>query len=285
MLSASSLGLLVLDPSGRGALQLTGSGGVTDNTGSIVVDSNNAAAAIITGSGGVTAANIDVTGGTLVTGTGKFSTPVNHEPPTPDPVGLPLPPAPSQTFAAVNYSGSTPLTLSPGTYTGGIKITGTGSVTLESGVYYMKGGGFSLTGQGSISGSGVLLVNAPSTPSDTISLTGAGKMTLTPSDNLTGAYAAYDGIAILQDPASTAPIDIVGSGGLTIAGTIYAPKAALNIVGSGGMLINPDAATGRAEAIVFDVSDTGSGSLVLNSGSGQSSQPPTIAAPANVTVN
>ena len=256
-----SLGLLLLDPSGKDALSVTGNGSVVVNGyGAIIVDSSNSEAAIVAGNGVVSASDIDVTGSGRTTGHGSFSIPVDHEAATPDPLGLPLPTAPSPNFTAVNYSGSTPLTLSPGTYVGGIKITGNGSVTLLSGIYYMKGGGFSVTGQGSITGSGVMIVNAPATPSDTISFTGKGNVTLTPSTTLSSPYEAYNGITIFQDPTSSAPINITGQGSVAVTGAIYAPQALLNITGQGGMEIDSGPAQGiDAQCIVFDLTVTGQG--------------------------
>src|SRR5260370_4203910 len=94
-------------------------------------------------------------------GRGRFPVAPEPDAATADPLGLGLPPAPSPTFAAVNYSGSAALTLNPGTYIGGIKISGTGPVTLNPRVYYMKGAGFSLSWQGSVTGSNVLILTAP----------------------------------------------------------------------------------------------------------------------------
>src|SRR5260370_35796326 len=115
---------------------------------------------------------MDVHGGDNAPSGASFSRPVDHETPTVDPLGLPLPAAPSPTFAAVNYSGSAPLTLNPGTYVGGIKLSGTGPVTLNPGVYYMMGGGFSVNGQESVTGTHVLIVNAPSSSGDVIHVSG-----------------------------------------------------------------------------------------------------------------
>jgi PKD domain/MBG domain len=259
------LGLLLLDPSGSGALDLTGSGAITVNDGgALVVDSNSSTAAVITGSGKVSASPIDVTGGTKVTGSGKFSSTVQHPAALADPLGLSLPAAPSTTFAAVNDTGSARLTLSPGTYVGGIKIAGSGAVTLLPGVYYMEGGGFSITGSAMVAGAGILLINAPNKSTDTISLTGSGSLCLTPSNILSGAYASYDGITILQNPASTNPINVTGSGVLNITGILYAPKATVNIAGSGGLLVNPDAIYGRAEVVVSDLNDAGSGFVTID---------------------
>src|SRR5260370_11787227 len=122
---------------------------------------------------------MDVHGGDNAPSQGTFSRPVDHEAPTTDPLGLPLPAAPSPTFAAVNYSGSAPLTLNPGTYVGGIKLSGTGPVTLNPGVYYMMGGGFSVNGQESVTGGNVLIVNAPVRSLDSISIGGQAHVTLT----------------------------------------------------------------------------------------------------------
>ena len=170
-----NLGLLVLDPTGKDALTDTGNGGIvvedpvngTDLGAAIVVDSNNAQAAVLTGNASVTAKTIDVLGGAVTTGHGTFSSPVNHNfAPVSDPVGLPLPPAPSTTYSALKVTGKCADTVhvQPGTYVGGISISGNASVTLEPGIYYMKGGGFSDTGSGSVTGDGVLIVNAPGSP-------------------------------------------------------------------------------------------------------------------------
>ncbi len=148
-----NIGLLVLDPSGSGALTVSGNAGITvNNHGAVVVNSTNAAAAILSGTGGVSASDIDVTGGTKVTGGGKFSGPIGHETPTADPIALPLPPAIGPLFPAVNYNGTTTLTLSPGTYVGGIHNKGPGNIVLSPGIYYLQGGGLQVSGNGSLTG-------------------------------------------------------------------------------------------------------------------------------------
>jgi hypothetical protein len=54
-------------------------------------------------------------------------------------------------------------TICPGLYHGGLSVTG-GSVTMISGIYYMAGGGFSVSGTGSINGgSGVMIYNSSGT--------------------------------------------------------------------------------------------------------------------------
>jgi hypothetical protein len=133
------LGLLLLDPTGSRSLMVTGNGSVTaTGCGAVVVDSNDDRAAFLTGHGTVTAADIDVTGGVKIAGHGSFSVPVDQEAATTDPLGLALPAPPSPTFGAVHYSSSAPLTLLPGTYLGGIEVTGHGAVILMPGVYFSR---------------------------------------------------------------------------------------------------------------------------------------------------
>src|SRR5262249_39708667 len=158
----------------------------------------------MTGSGTVSAADIDLTGGTASTGHGRLVATIYHQGPLADPLGLPLPPAPTTTIGAVEDSSSTPLTLGPRTYVGGIHIGGRASVTLLPGVYYLKGGGFSVGGHATVTGSGVLLINAPATDNDTISITSQASVSLSAPADLSSAYAPYDGIAMFQDPASSA---------------------------------------------------------------------------------
>jgi PKD domain len=51
---------------------------------------------------------------------------------------------------------------------------------------------------------------------------------------------------------------------LNITGVLYAPAAPLDIAGSGGLSVNPDSTYGLAEVIVSDLKDTGSGCVTIN---------------------
>jgi len=291
-----NLGLLVLDPTGKDALTDTGNGGIvvqdpvngTDLGAAIVVDSNNAQAALLTGNASVTAKTIDILGGAVTTGHGTFSSPVNHNfAPVPDPVGLSLPPAPSTTYSALKVTGNSVVTVQPGTYVGGISISGNASVTLEPGIYYMKGGGFSDTGGGSVTGIGVLIVNAPNSAGGTISLTGNGNVTLSAPTTLTGADAPYNGLALFQDPASTAAIKLTGSGNLTLAGTLYAPRATLNVTGNGGVIATDVNSAGKPidAIIVSDVDVTGNGGITISAGVPATTAADVVAAAVGSIVN
>ena len=128
--------------------------------------------------------------------------------------------------------------LSPGTYVGGISVSGQASVTLAPGVYYLEGGGFSVTG-GSVSGSGVVIINAPGGPSDTISVSGQGVVSL----SAPGIGQPFQGVAVFQDPASGYPVKFSGQAKVTIAGVFYTPAVPVSITGNAVVTINHGAGT------------------------------------------
>jgi uncharacterized repeat protein (TIGR01451 family) len=267
-------GLLLLDPAGSPSLMVAGNGNVTvNNTGAVVVNSGSPSAYFLTGNAVVNATEADVgLGGGVVLG-GKANLSLsepefNHEAPTSDSIALSLPPIPSTHFPAVAYSGSAPLPpLSPGTYDGGIFINGSGPVTLLPGVYYMNGGGFVVSGQGSVTGTGVLIVNAPLASTDVITLTGQARVNLTAPTGLTGALAPYNGITIMQAPASANPISVVSQGSLTMTGTLYAPAALLKINGTASVTVSAFFAGHLSQGGIVAVADamvTVFGRLTIN---------------------
>ena len=70
--------------------------------------------------------------------------------------------------------------MSPGVYHGGIAISGQANLTMEPGIYYMDGGGFSFTGQGNLVANGVMIFNAPKKTSDVVSISGTGSIVMSP---------------------------------------------------------------------------------------------------------
>ena len=283
-----NIGLLALDPSGRAALTVSDNGAVTvNNSGAVVVNSSNTTAALLTDNASVSAKDIDVTGGVKLADHSMLSGPVGHETPTSDPIGLPLPSAPTPTHSAVNYYGKSTLTLSPGTYVGGIRNSGQGNIVLLPGIYYLKGGGLQVSGDGSLTGMGVLIVNAPNNHDDSISLTGEGNVILSAPlpASLPSGYAAYKGITIFQDPASKLPVTISCHGGLTMDGALYAPKATLCISGNGSLTDNTDTTAPIAEVIVYDVNVTDCGSLTINADAPASNPPANSPLPGAAQAN
>jgi hypothetical protein len=161
--------------------------------------------------------------------------------------------------------GNTATVLHPGTYVGGLQFSDTAAVTLTPGVYVMEGGGFSVTGQASVTGSGVVIINIPGGPSDTISVSGQGVVNLSAPTS-----GPFKGVAFFQDPASGNPASFSGQADVTIAGVFYAPAAPVSITGNAVVTINPGAGTATlppiaAAMIVFDLQVSGNqAALTIN---------------------
>ncbi len=260
-----NIGILLLDPTGSGALTATGNAAVTvsdaNNCGAIVINSSSPSAGIASGNAVVTAGEYDITGvsGTHTSGHGAFvygDELNNGESPTVDPLaGIPTPPNAGPPNAVVNDSGGPTLMLWPGTYNGGIHVSGKGSVFLNPGVYYLNGGGFSVSGQGSVSGDGVTIYNAPTKNSDGFSFSGQAVV------RLTGQTTGVDqSIVFFQNPTSTAQFQVSGNASLNLSGIIYAADAAIQVSGQAVLLDQANAArTVAAEIDAFDLTVSGNG--------------------------
>ena len=260
MSNPASPAILLLDPTMQKALNGTGNGNVTvTGGGSIVVDSNNAQAGVLTGNGNVSATNINFDGSDTTSGSGQFvGTVKTSVPPTADPLSkLPVPDPTTMTVqSASNYqiNSSGTYTLQPGVYKGGISISApSGTITLNPGIYYMQGGGFSDSGGINITGSGVMIYNAPVHASEQIKLTGNGNLTMSPPTS-----GPYKGITIFEDRASTAVIALTGNGGMTLTGTIYSPGAEIDLTGNGGTTV------AGSQIIANNMAVTGPGSVNVN---------------------
>jgi len=229
------VGIHVLDPHSKGALNATG-GSVANVTGGakVIVNSDDPEAAITNG-GTVTASELDITGGiTSVGGSGGFFGGIDlGTPPQPDPLrGIPEP-DPSlltdQSHGNTHFSNGNH-TLSPGVYHGGITISGKGSATMLPGIYYMDGGGFSMSGQGTLYAAGVMIFNAPKSNSDSVSITGSDGGTVYMTPPTTGIY---QGLTVFQERNATPTLSISGGGNFYVTGTFYAANALMNVSGGG----------------------------------------------------
>jgi len=233
---AANVGILVLDPSAKSAFNSNGGGASVVNGTPVVVNSTHAQGSIAGGGGSLTADEFDLAGGYTTTGGGSFVGPIHTgRQAMGDPLtDIPVPDPASMTVRSNNKtqytSGST--TLSPGVYTGGISVSGSGTLTLLPGIYYMDGGGFSFSGQGSLEGRGVMIYNNPGNGnSDGISVSGQGSMILSAPTS-----GVYQGMTFFQNRTSTVTGSVSGTGGNTsITGTFYFAGAQLNVSGNGGV--------------------------------------------------
>jgi uncharacterized delta-60 repeat protein len=258
--------MYILNATANGALSLAGSASI-NIPGNLIVDSNSSTALTESGTASITAASIQVVGGVSLKGSATVSPAATTGVAS---VANPLASlsGPSTTgltnYGAVSYSKGS-YTLNPGIYTS-IKASGTASLTLNPGVYLIEGGGFTVTGSASISGSGVTLYNTSSTyPSSTgsyggITLSGTGTFSLTAPSS--GSYA---GVVIFQPKANTRAISLSGGAAAGLTGTVYAPGALLSLSGNaslnGALVVNELSLTGNASSTQSsDASDVSAGS-------------------------
>ena len=245
--------IYTLDTSGID-VGMTGSGALSMPDCGIVVDSASSNALKLTGSGSISAESIGIVGNYTETGSGSISpTPVTGLAPVANPLAFLQAPtfAPSSCLADPHITGSGTATIGPATAGGticynGLSITGSGAVTMQPGVYIINGG-FSQTGSGSISGSGVTVYLAP--PNGSLSLTGSGALNITSPTSGT-----YDVILYFQDPSDTTSMQITRSGSSHMEGIFYAPAASLTLTGSSG-------STFYADLVVSSLSLSGSGTM------------------------
>ena len=234
--------LLALNPTACNSYTQGGSAVVTITAGGIMDNSSCNPSLANSGSGSTTASAVQYYTGSGYTGT--FSpTPVSVAFRMPDPLASMIPPV-LTTLGQSPDSGGTPVsphtasiggtkTLHPGVYYGGIKITGSGTVTFLAGTYVLAGGGLSLTSSATVTGSQVMVYNTndPQSPSgagacDSISLTGGGSVNLTPPTS-----GPYKDVVFWQDPACTADFKVAG-GGAAASGVYYLPSATFNVNGN-----------------------------------------------------
>ena len=225
---AADVAIHVLDLHRSSALNATGESVVTVRGAKVIVNSDAADAANSNG-GTISAPTFDITGGSSISGSkGAFIGDMNYgTPPEPDPLrNIPQPIA-SGGEPLVKFSNGT-RTLSPGTYHGGISVSGKGNLNLEPGIYFMDGGGFAFSGQGNLNANGVMIFNAPKQSSDVVSITGTGSIVMSPPTEGT-----YKGLTLFQDRASANTMTVSGGGYMDITGTFYAAGGTLKVGGGG----------------------------------------------------
>jgi hypothetical protein len=226
------VGIHVLDLHAQASLTATGESFVTVTGASVIVNSDHPEAATSTG-GTLTADHFAITGGTSISGgKGAFIGDIHYgTPPQPDPLRhIPEPDKSTMTTQRNNtlHVSNGTKTISPGVFKGGIVVSGQGNLVMQPGVYYMDGGGFSFTGQGSLAAVGVMIFTAPKQSSDVIDISGTGNILLSPPTT-----GLYKGLSLFQDRESTNTLSVSGGGGMNITGTFYAANAMMKVSGGG----------------------------------------------------
>lgn len=223
---ASGSGLVVLNGSSSGALTMNGNASIEIPTKVVYVNSASATAVQTVGKAVIDAPSLYVVGGasfggnsgctgSVITGAPGIYDPLMH-------VAIPGSDG-MESYGAVNIKkSSAPVTLTPGSYPNGLKVTGNASVVFSPGVYVIGGTGLAIT-SGDVVGEGVCLIIA----SGSCELAGASSLTLSPM-----ADGPMPNVVLAQPSFNTAELRLAGGSEFNVSGTIYAPKAKLTLVGN-----------------------------------------------------
>jgi hypothetical protein len=222
--------LELLDATAKRALTVSGDGSVKI-PGPVAVDSTSSTAILASGNAQVSGTSIQVVGGYQKSGNSSINpTPATGSPHFADPLASLSGPSTTglTNYGSVKVSGNNTQTLQPGIYSA-ISVSGNASVTLSAGLYLIEGGGFTVTGNASVSGTGVTIYNAnsnyPNPGGNTGGITLSGNGTFNLSAASTAVNGAYPGIVIFQSRANTRALTISGNAGAGLSGTVYAANA------------------------------------------------------------
>jgi hypothetical protein len=236
---AASGCIYVLDPLASASFKAAGTIVLLSACG-IRVDSSDSSAYTDNGGACVEAANgISVHGGVGNPGPGCSTVPQANAAPFPDPfAGLvePTTPRPCD-YTNWHWTGG-PVTLSPGTYCGGITINGSASIaTFNPGLYILQGGGMTINATSAIHGTGVTFYNTFDSSGGgfgNISINGVSNSNLSAPTNSLDPTGAIEGILFFEDRLAPAKTNntINGGSGTTFDGSLYFFASSLNYSGS-----------------------------------------------------
>ena len=217
--------VLATDPHAGSSIKIQGSTQVKMN-GCVIASNSDAADAVSRGG----SAQLDAQCVTTVGGTDGLASPSVHldcpdplvkQYPSRDPLLGVNPPAYT---ACKSMPAGNKKTLSPATY---CDKTWSGDVTLDPGIYILRGGQIKLGGNGRLTGAGVTIflmegARFVSNANEVIKL----------SPPTSGPYA---GITIFQDRGNTSAVNVNGGAGSMVTGFIYAPSADVFYAGNSTM--------------------------------------------------
>ncbi|RVD42363.1 MAG: pilus assembly protein [Mesorhizobium sp.] len=217
--------VLALDPHVSSAVSLQGSTNVSMSSCVIAANSDASDAVSRGGSALVSAACVSTVGGTsgLSPPSANLTcgTPLEHQYASFDPLADVVPP--DYTLCLPVPKGKT-YTLAPGTY---CDKTLSGNITLEPGVYIMRGTAIKPGGNGSLTGQGVTIFLMEGAQ---IYINANEQVNLSPPTS--GPYA---GITIFENHENTSALTLNGGANSVISGFVYAPDAPVSYAGNSDM--------------------------------------------------
>ena len=260
-----AIGLFALSPNAAGALSLSGNAAVTVTGADVTVNSTNSLAMTTQNNAHLSATAINVASSTSLLGLSLSVTASTGVDPVPDPLAALAEPdqttATIQRTSALTYSANATHTLSPGIYRGGIALSGNSNTVLQPGIYVLQGG-LSVSGNATLTGTGVLIFNTytDANPMGAFSVAGNGSV------NLSAATSGpYQGIVYYQDRDAANPpnVSITANANTQIGGVLYAPTGTVSVSGNGSTSSNILAGGILANKIAI----SGNSSFTINGGS------------------
>ncbi|HUG82457.1 MAG TPA: Tad domain-containing protein [Bryobacterales bacterium] len=231
--------VISLNPTEEKALYVH-SGALLDADCGVQANSNNPGALDVSSGSCLRAEYAGVTGGTeedicLLPGYGTEAidpAAVTGVPPLVDPL-LTLPPPPMDASCPSSHTKlevTSDMTINPGTYCEGIKVGNGNTLTLNPGIYVVRGDLFDIAGTGSrVYGRNVMiyLTDLPGMEGKGLKVGSAGELDITaPSGGV------YNGIAIYVDrtlPYHKADVSFESASTISISGVIYAPNQIVRV--------------------------------------------------------
>ncbi len=224
--------IYVLSTNATNAMSLSGSSSATSACG-IFINSSAHPALSVSGSSSLHSTQILINGGTYSVGGSSVVSPTPNTSggSVTDPLAsLAMPSVGSCDYTNRSIGSSAHVTISPGVYCGGLRVSGSSLVTLNSGIYTMNGGGLVVTSSSTLSGTDVLIFNtgqSGQTPAP-ISIDASSVINLSAPTS-----GAYQGILFMQDRGiSYSGTNVITGSSTVYTGTMYFPSTALSYGGS-----------------------------------------------------
>ncbi len=229
--------IYVLDPSASQAMYLNGNVNIQSGCG-LLVDSSSSSGLYVNGNISVTASTIGVVGGYSSNGNVTWApTPKKGIVAASDPLAYVQAPS----YGACSYnsfslngnygSSGSPYVMSPGVYCGGMSFNGNFYLKFNAGTFVIAGGGITVNGNATMTGTGVTFYNTTGTGGYK-GIVLNGNVVLNLSAPTSGTLA---GILFYQDrtiPTGSAGSTINGNSGSTIDGALYFPTTTLTYNGN-----------------------------------------------------
>lgn len=249
--------VLSLNKEVSGAATAQGSTTVKLNGCSLYDNSKSETALTVGGSATISADFVGVVGGM---GSSTGITAVNGVRTHISPVADPYADVPLPVFGGCDeqkYTAKNTVTINPGVYCGGIGVNANAVLTLNPGMYILDGGGLTINGGASVTGTGVTLVFTSKNESDwaTVTINGNAVVNLTPM-----TYGPTKGIVVFADRRTPVGTSFKFNGGANqyFGGAIYVPTGAITYAGGA------DTATSCTQVIGDTVTFVGNSNLAID---------------------